>query len=231
MVNTLEVTPAGTVSVANPALKNTAQPNSITGLIAWWKADALTLNNGVRVSSWTDSSTSGRNATQNNDDFRPTFITNEVNSLPVVRFDGVNDNLNLSIISTLKTVFVVMKWADPTNYGAPILGDSDGASVYFYSGLPNQTASQDVVIGDWAWSTVRTGGIFNNGMQLTNTTLMRDKENFQIITLVPVSGTQAVFDNIGKYFILILYIIILLTLIMLRLLSITPNLVQLIVKQ
>jgi prepilin-type N-terminal cleavage/methylation domain-containing protein len=197
VVNTLEVTPAGTVSVANPALKNTAQPNSITGLIAWWKADALTLNNGVRVSSWTDSSNTGNNATQSGD-ARPTFVTNVVNSLPVVRFDGVNDNLNLSIISTLKTVFVVMKWVDPTNYGAPILGDSDGVSAYFYSGLPNQTASQDVVIGDWAWSTVRTGGIFNNGMQLTNTTLMRDKENFQIITLVPVSGTQAVFDNIGK---------------------------------
>ncbi|QQS60227.1 hypothetical protein IPN41_03870 [Candidatus Falkowbacteria bacterium] len=115
MVNLWRLLPAGTVSIA-PALKTSILPDSITGLIAWWKADALTLNNGVRVSSWTDSSTSGRNATQNNDDFRPTFITNEVNSLPVVRFDGVNDNLNLSIISTLKTVFVVMKWADPTNY-------------------------------------------------------------------------------------------------------------------
>lgn len=200
-VDALNITPVGTVSIANPALKNTAQPNSINGLIAWWKADALTLNNGDRVSSWIDSKppppppATLNPATQSTDDFRPTFITNEVNSLPVVRFDGGNDVLSISEINNLQTVFVVMKWADPTVGGSPILGRS--STPYFFSGrTQDPPPGIDAVIGGWAWGTVKTGGIYNNGIKLTNTTLLRDKVNFQIITLVPDS--TASFNNIGS---------------------------------
>lgn len=194
-VDALNITPVGTVSIANPAIKNQAQPNSITGLIGWWKADAITLNNGTLVDQWSDLSTSGRHATQADTTKRPTFVTNVVNSLPVVRFDGDNDVLSISEINNLQTVFVVMKWADPTVGGSPILGRS--SNPYFFSGrTQDPPPGIDAVIGGWAWGTVKTGGIYNNGIKLTNTTLLRDKVNFQIITLVPDS--IAAFNNIGS---------------------------------
>lgn len=96
VVNTLQVTPAGSVSVANKAVINPIQPNAVTGLVAWYKADALAISNGNPVSSWTDSSGLGNHATQNGSS-RPTFITNAINSLPVVRFDGSNDNLGFPL--------------------------------------------------------------------------------------------------------------------------------------
>src|SRR5215831_1084104 len=76
-------------------------PSQISGLNSWYKADALQLNDGDPVSSWTDSSTNNNPAIQATSANQPTYHTNVVNGKPVVRFDGVNDwlesgNNNLS---------------------------------------------------------------------------------------------------------------------------------------
>lgn len=63
-------------------------PTDIAGLRTWLKADALSLNNGDEVTTWTDSSGSGNNATQSTEATRkPNYFTNVQNSLPIVRFD------------------------------------------------------------------------------------------------------------------------------------------------
>ncbi|MFQ3598401.1 MAG: T9SS type A sorting domain-containing protein [Chloroherpetonaceae bacterium] len=57
------------------------------GLLVWLKADDITgLNNGDLVSTWTGFDNTP-NATSTGS-FRPTFVTNRVNGLPVVRFTG-----------------------------------------------------------------------------------------------------------------------------------------------
>ena len=57
-------------------------------LTAWYKADSLSLNDGDGVGSWTDSSGNGHTVAQLTAGRQPTFETNELNSLPVLRFDG-----------------------------------------------------------------------------------------------------------------------------------------------
>ena len=59
-----------------------------SGLELWLKADSLGLSDGANVSSWLDSSSNGRAAEQGTLANQPTFHTNVVNGLPVVRFDG-----------------------------------------------------------------------------------------------------------------------------------------------
>ncbi|MBW8864369.1 MAG: hypothetical protein JF609_05485 [Verrucomicrobia bacterium] len=57
---------------------------------AWFKADAITgLGNGAAVSSWTDSSGHGLNATQSGSQ-RPTYSVNAINGLPVVHFNSAS---------------------------------------------------------------------------------------------------------------------------------------------
>jgi len=202
VVNTLQITPAGTVSVANPAIKNQAQPDSIDGLIAWYKADALTgLSNGELVSLWDDSSDFNNNATQNGT-ARPTYITNAVNSLPVVRFNGTNNYLSISGISSLQTVFIVMKWVDPTPNYSPILGKTSSTInppphtatlARFWS---DTNASGRVIHQTWSYAGLRDATVYNNGAQFHSSALMRDKINFQIITLIPTYALY--FDNIGS---------------------------------
>jgi hypothetical protein len=97
-------------------------PSSIAGLLAWYKADSLSLNDGDPVSTWTDSSGSGNDATEASG-ARPLYQTNELNGLPVVQFDGVDDQMvsSLSMATKPFTAFAVVKFATFVNE-ATILG-------------------------------------------------------------------------------------------------------------
>jgi hypothetical protein len=70
-------------------------------LTAWYKADSLSLNDGDGVSSWTDSSGNGNDVSQATSARQPTFETNELNSKPVIRYDGSNDILSDGDIADL----------------------------------------------------------------------------------------------------------------------------------
>ena len=69
-------------------------------LAGWYKADAITgLSDGDAVASWVDSSGNGNTLTQSTSGAKPSYETNEVNSLPIVRFDkdaSPGDNLFLA---------------------------------------------------------------------------------------------------------------------------------------
>ncbi len=57
-------------------------------LSGWYKADAITgLSDGAAVTSWSDSSGRGNTLTQSDSGAQPSYETNELNSLPIVRFD------------------------------------------------------------------------------------------------------------------------------------------------
>ncbi len=99
------------VSISLPALAN---------LKCWLKADALVLTNGAPVTNWVDSSGFGNNATNGTATASPSFLTNQVNGLPAIKFDGVNDVLRLQGFlngSTKGEAFVVIK---PNSTGQPI---------------------------------------------------------------------------------------------------------------
>jgi hypothetical protein len=66
---------------------------SPSALVVWLKADAITdLTNGAKVSTWTDLSGNGYNAIQTLSQNQPTFVTNAMNGLPVVRFNSTGSN-------------------------------------------------------------------------------------------------------------------------------------------
>jgi hypothetical protein len=66
-------------------------------LAGWYKADNISgLSDGDAVASWKDSSGNGNTLTQSTSGAKPSYETNELNSLPVVRFDkdaSPGDNL------------------------------------------------------------------------------------------------------------------------------------------
>ena len=88
-------------------------PRSISGLQLWLRADTISgLNDADSVTTWSDESGNGRDATEATN--RPTYETNEINSLPIVKFNGVNDLLTVSHNADLNAgsgfaVFVVVK--------------------------------------------------------------------------------------------------------------------------
>jgi hypothetical protein len=101
----------GTASLVTPPF----DPTTITGMVLWLAADDLSLTDGDPIGTWADQSTAGNDATQSSGIVRPTFKTNQVNGLPVARFDG-NDKLDsaLSMSSAACTMLAVLK---PTGTG------------------------------------------------------------------------------------------------------------------
>lgn len=95
-------------------------PASISGLKLWLKADALSLNDGDAVDTWTDSSGTGNSVTEATN--RPLYKTGGSNGKPYVYFDGTNDLLTKSSPVGLPTgtgarsVFIVSAGRAISNY-------------------------------------------------------------------------------------------------------------------
>ncbi len=89
------------------------EPSDIAGLVLWLKADAITgLSDGDPITTWVDQSGEGNDATATGTT-RPSYQTNELNGLPVARFDGVSDVMQIGSPLTLAhpyTIFYVGKY-------------------------------------------------------------------------------------------------------------------------
>ncbi len=99
----------------------TSVVGKIDGLAVWYETtmptsfDDAQAADGVAISSWkdiSDISTTPQNAIQNTATNQPIYVTNSINGLPAVRFDGV-DNFLQTTISPIKSskleVFTVCK--------------------------------------------------------------------------------------------------------------------------
>lgn len=104
----------GSTSVASNEL------GPVSGLVLWLDASQITgLSDGGSVTTWEDKSGEGNDATQATAGFRPTYQTNEINSLPIVQFDGTDDFLALTSPlptgNSARTVFVVFSLVADAN--------------------------------------------------------------------------------------------------------------------
>ena len=104
-------------------------PDELGSLVGWWDADAITgLSDTDPVSTWSDLSSSGWDATASSGD-RPTYRTGVLNSKPIVRFSGSN-HLNLGSIDLFRnvgggTIYAVTKDAAITTISSVFFGSTN----------------------------------------------------------------------------------------------------------
>src|SRR5438128_2330986 len=79
-------------------ISSTAQTLTVTDVLQLWlKADAgVTAGAGGKVTAWQDQSGKGNNASQTVADTSPLLVNNAINGKPVLRFDGVDDFLEVA---------------------------------------------------------------------------------------------------------------------------------------
>ncbi len=127
-------------------------PSDISGLIIWNKADSLALTNGAAVSSWTDSSSNANHATQATAANKPTFITNQINGKPIVRFDGTDFLTTTVLIASTAavSVYIVVKNSStsPGNYLLSMGTDLNAIISEFVAGKWEYYSSPRTVIGN-----------------------------------------------------------------------------------
>lgn len=80
--------------------------NSTTNKL-WLKADEINLANGALIPTWNDVSGNNHHASQSNSTYQCTLQTNQINGLPAVRFDGINDYFDDNHSYSARTVFYV----------------------------------------------------------------------------------------------------------------------------
>lgn len=97
----------------------------------WYDASQITgLSDGETVSPWPDESGNGHELLRTPTDDRPTYQTNEQNGLAIVRFDGVDDDLNTGAGDTFAftqptTIFMALLIPNQTGSGFITGGGTD----------------------------------------------------------------------------------------------------------
>jgi hypothetical protein len=120
-----DVAPIGVTATAlrpigSPTSTASAKPSgSISGSVT-----TSTVNTDL-VTSWDDQSNNGNNA-NSSEGTQPTFVSNVLNSKPILRFDGAGQKMNLtsSIGGTTYTIFIVCKNND-NSYGSMFFWSTD----------------------------------------------------------------------------------------------------------
>lgn len=146
-------------------------PNTPGTLVEWLKADALSLSSGASVATWT--ANAGNNATATGAQ-EPTFITNNQNGLPIVRFNGSSNKMaTASFGAQVQPFTVAMAFRD----------NGTGANEIFFDDIVSSTE-----LGASGGSFLADAGTFQALKTFDN--------NFHILFIVfHAASTQYAFDG------------------------------------
>lgn len=132
-----------------------SDPNELTGLKIWLKADAGVTNDASdRISGWADQSGNAKNATQATAANKPLLVNGVLNGKAVVRFDGAAyyfDVVNFLSGLSQAEIFVVLRASNDVPAAHKSLWKFGSSSSAYYP------SSEGRVGEDFGSSSVRTG--------------------------------------------------------------------------
>jgi hypothetical protein len=119
----------GVRKLRRPVATSSPSFNPLTdlpSLVLWLDASQLTgLSDGDAVASWTDLTANADHAVQATPTKRPTYETNVLNGLPVIRFDGVDDALVTSNVAIGTQKITVWAVVSATSGGDRIIAEAN----------------------------------------------------------------------------------------------------------
>lgn len=136
--------------VGMPRSKALAGGVSLTNLVLWLRADmgvykdagSTLASNSDTVQRWTDQSGNGYHANQATSGSRPTYLTNQVNSLPGISFNSkhllVTNNSDLNLNTDSSCFVVISHQSIPTNVNSILSKDNNasaGAYLFYLSDI------------------------------------------------------------------------------------------------
>lgn len=161
-------------------------PSAISGLAAWWKADAITgLTNGSPVASWVDSSGNSRPMTQSSAGLRPTYVTNVQNGLPGVLFTSTAGSGLISGYDPGVTNSVFLVYIQTNNGGGGFPG-------FLQRAIQSQSANGPILGPYQDVQTYYNGAGFIQGAAVTlNTPYLQEviQQGASVINTFYVNGT------------------------------------------
>jgi len=102
------------VSFVFPKLNAQTGPGGVgsaSNVVIWLDASSISSTNGASISSWSDISGNNNHLNQASSTFQPTWQTNELNGLPAIRFDGIDDRLDFTSNVTANAITSFMVYS------------------------------------------------------------------------------------------------------------------------
>lgn len=159
-------------------------PLKISGCKLWFKGTSLSLNDGDPVSTWTDSSGNGHDASGTTTT-RPLYKTNIINGLPTVLFDGTDDFMTVSGTPSVRplTLFVV---ANPTaNTSA-----QKNYATFISGGSTTMWMVAKITTSFWGTFTTPTGDLSSTNALTSGTSYLLEATATGSATTLYQKGTQ-----------------------------------------
>jgi hypothetical protein len=172
------------VAVGNFTLAGHPSPAAVPGLVLWARADVGVASDGYgKVSRWRDVSGRGNDLSQADPALQPSFVPDAQASRPVVRLDGDDVLLFKSRLTTIRTVFWVIR-EDPEALDGYRFLFGDATAYDFYSGAAHElwsVHSNPAITG----GETRINGVLVNGMTTNRPT------NLSVVSLVTTANVTA----------------------------------------
>ena len=118
------------------------KPSQITTALWLDATDTATISIGTGISQWNDKSGNSRHATQSTGASQPSFITNAINGLSIVRFDGSNDCLTFDgsfLVNTNYTIAVAVARSSTKSSNLFLGGSGASSNGNFHAGWRDNT--------------------------------------------------------------------------------------------
>jgi hypothetical protein len=142
----------------------------------WLDAETLSGSDGTQISTWADRSGNSRDATQATGGAQPKLYNNVLNGKKVVRFDGVDDVMEVDLTNPISqpiTIFAVTKQSGLPSVNGRVIHSSDpnlAGSTFFPLGLNSSgnhlwNFGTDTVTGVSFSSNFAIYGVIANGSQ------------------------------------------------------------------
>lgn len=167
-------------------------PQDLNGLYLWLRADAgVTYDGSNNVSAWADQSGNGKNATASGTQ-RPLYVNSDINGMPVISFDGVDDRLvGPNVISaTPCTIIIVAKFSNSEEIGMLFEQYGTYDNIALYRGFNGGTSRQFRLY---------------NGADLTSSATTNDNQAYIFETIVDgvnsylyLNGSETAFGDTGN---------------------------------
>lgn len=159
-------------------------PDGVATLLRGYKYGSLSaLSDSDAIASWDEVSATDDDALQATGADKPLYRTGQQNNKPTVRLDGVSDYLAFTRVTTIRTVFIVLKHRTADQDYASILGDT--ASFHFVSGLGNK-----MFAAGNTHANVLNGTAYVNEFPETPINVLKSTD-VRILTLVTTGNTEA----------------------------------------
>ena len=171
-----------------------AQLPVTSGLVLRMDASQITgTTTGSQLGTWADTSGLGNNAERQvgSSTGYPMYVTGALNGQPVVRFNSANGNtgdyFQFTRITTIRTVFWVLKENAGLSDGHFLLGDSNNSTYQFHRASANgplwDSANAD--------ANIMNGTTKLMGNAINGTTTALPSGSFQLVSLVTADNVQA----------------------------------------